>query len=132
MARFVKVNTTTANLGISAGAPALFLVNDIGKLGTDFLGLSATNGTGANYYVKFYWTGNTNLTFSQMTALVTNAAATIVPDITIQVPTGGLLAPLDFPVQKLGQLYFVAVSTAADGTNTSLSAGGDAITVFID
>lgn len=133
MARVVKITTTTANLGISTGAPALFSVNDVGSLGTGFLGLTATNTTGQAYYIKFYWTKNVNLSYAQVTSLVTNAAATIVPDMTFQVPTTGLVYPWGGPVVvNQGQFYLVAVSTAADATNTSLSAGGDSINVFID
>ena len=133
MARAVKINTTVANLGISASGQALFTVNDAGTLGTGFLGLTATNNTGQPYYIKLYWTKNQNLSFAQMTGAVTNAAATIIPDMTFQVPTTGLVLPAsEWPVVNQGQLYLWAVSTAADATNTSLSAGGDSITVFID
>ena len=133
MARVTKINTTVANLGISASGQALFLVNDAGTLGTGFLGLTATNGTGAPYYVKLYWTKNQNISFAQMTGAVTNAAATIIPDMTFQVPTTGFTLPMgEWPVINQGQLYLWAVSSAADGTNTSLSAGGDVINVFID
>jgi hypothetical protein len=132
MARISKANTTVANLGISASGQALFTVNDPGKLGTDFLGINATNSLGYPYYVKLYWTGNQNLSFAQMTSLITNAAATVVPDLTIQVPSTGLFAISDWPVVKQGQLYFCAVSTAADATNTSLATGGDVINIFFD
>ena len=133
MARIYKVSTTLANLGISA-APAIFVIGDTGALTTGFLGLTATNGTGQAYYIKLFWTGNNNLTFAQMKSMVTNAAATVVPSITVQVPTTGLPIPQmgNYAVVNQGQLYLWAVSTATDGTNTSLSAGGDAITVFID
>ena len=131
MARIYKVSTTLANLGISA-AQSLFVINNPGN--TDFLGVCATNGLAtAPYYVKFYWTGQTNLTYAQMSAAVTNAASTIVPALTIEVPIGGIYEPTNqWPVSGQGQLYFWATSTAQDGTNTSLVAGGDTITVFYD
>ena len=53
MSRPVKLSTTLANLGISA-APAFYLVAQ----NADFMGVAATNGTGAPYYLKFYWTGS--------------------------------------------------------------------------
>jgi hypothetical protein len=132
MARPYKVATTISNMGISSNMP-LFIVNDANKLGTDLLGLAATNSTGAAYYIKFYWSGQQNLTYSQLSAVMTNAACTVVPALTVEVPTTGLVWPAMVPpLGNQGQLYFWAVSTAADATNTSLASGGDAITVFID
>ena len=130
MSRLYKIATTTANLGISAAA-AWYQLPNPGN--TDFLGISATNSTGAPYYIKLYWTGNQNFSITQFSSVITNAACTIVPTLTIQVPTTGLYTiPAENPPTGAGQLYFWAVSTAADATNTSLSAGGDAIAVFYD
>lgn len=132
MARLYKVTTSTATLGISAADPVLFTVNNRGN--TDFLGMVATNGLNtATYYVKFYWTGQTNLSYAQMSNIVISAACTVVPQLTVQVPAGGLYEPTNhWPVGGQGQLYFWAVSSAADGTNSSLAVGGDTITVFYD
>lgn len=129
MTRPVKINTTVANLGISA-APAFFKVADV----ADLMGLSATNGTGAPYYVKLYWTGQQNISYAQLSAVLTNAACTIVPTMVVEVPqtTGIVWGPNQWPIAQAGPLYLWAVSTAADATNTSLASGGDVITVFID
>ena len=131
MARPYKFNTTTANLGISAAQP-FYAVGSLGESGPGIVGLAATNSTGQAYYVKFWWTGQTNLSYAQISAVMTNAACTIVPSMTVEIPTTGLVASLHWPLMNQGQLYLWAVSTAADGTNTSLSAGGDVITVFVD
>ena len=129
MSRPIKVATTLANLGISAASQGLYLIAQA----ADFMGISATNSTGAAYYVKLFWTGQTNLSYAQLSAVITNAACTLVPSLTIEVPTTGLFSPPSmFPVAQAGQLYMWVTSTAADATNTSLASSGDAITVFID
>ena len=129
MSRPIKFATTVANLGISGASQGLFLVGDH----CAFMGLAATNSTGAPYYVKLLWTGQVNLSYAQISAVITNAACTLVPSLTIEVPTIGFYAPpAQWPISEAGQLYMWATSTAADATNTSLASGGDALTVFID
>lgn len=131
MARPYKVNTTIANMGISAVMP-VFPVGDSGALSPGIMGVVATNSTGQQYYLKFYWTGQTNLSFSALSAVMTNAACTVIPAMTVEVPTTGLCHTFTTPIMNQGQLYLWAVSTVADATNTSLASGGDVITVFID
>lgn len=123
MTRPYKLPTTAATVPV----PTLIAAQ------ADFMGLSATNGTGQAYYVKLFWTGNNNLSNAQVSSAMTQLGCTIIPTLTIEVPTTGLyVAPAQWPISYAGPLYCWAVSTADDATNTSLSAAGDAITVFID
>jgi hypothetical protein len=123
MSRPIKVPTTAATVPV----PALIAAS------ADFMGLSATNGTGQPYYVKLLWTGQSNITQAQISSAMTQLGCTIIPVLTIEVPTTGLyVGPQHYPISYAGPLYLWAVSSAIDATNTSLTAAVDEITVFID
>lgn len=124
MSRPIKIATVTPSV-----VPVPFLIAQA----ADFVGIAATNTTGSPYYVKLFWTGQSNLSPANVSAALVSTACTLVPSITIEVPTNGLLSgPTHNSIVQAGNFYLWAVSTAADASNTSLASGGDAITVFID
>jgi len=118
MARYFHTSTTVSG-------PTAVQVNNYGN--TDFLGLHATNNTASAYYIKLAWQSQPN-----QVLFPTAAASTAVPAITIEVPITGLNFHGNFPVTNQGSLYMWVASTAPDNTNTTLSAGGDVITVIYD
>jgi hypothetical protein len=117
MARAYQTMTT----GVSV--PTVQTINNVGN--TDFWGIAATNASGVPYYVKFAWQGNSNTKIAP-----TSTANTFAPAMTFEVPTIGLDFALNEPVTNTGQLYFWYASTPDGPTNASVTASGDAITVF--
>jgi hypothetical protein len=90
---------------------------------SDFLALFASSAEAANYYVKFWWSGNT-----------TNAPVigTTKPSLTIPVPISGQSSTLNFPLNNGGLLYVWVTAGGADTDATALTAGSDAITIVFD
>ena len=90
---------------------------------SDFLGVAATSSETTPYYIKFWWSGNTN---------VAPTVGTTIPKLTIAVPTTGLSFHLNFPLNNGGLLYWWASTNPADTDSTVLVVGGDVITVIFD
>lgn len=112
MARSYHVATGT-------GAVAATLINGA----SDFLGVCVTSSETTPFYVKFWWSGNTN---------VAPTVGTTVPKLTVAVPTTGLSYQLNFPLNNGGLMYWWASTLPADSDSTPLVVGGDVITVIFD
>ena len=104
------------------GTPALTLIQGEGVA---LLGLCATNGEAAIFYLKLWWGGTTS---TEVPVIGTTA-----PSITIAIPVGGL-APTSFrfPLQGGGPCWMAATLNAVYTDDTALATGGDIVTLFID
>lgn len=112
MARSYHASTGT-------GTVAATLINGA----SDFLGIAATSSETTAYYIKLWWSGNTN---------VAPTVGTTVPKFTLAVPTTGLSFALNFPLNNGGLMYWWASTLPADTDSTPLVVGGDVITVIFD
>lgn len=112
MARSFHASTGT-------GTVAATLINGA----SDLLGVLATSSETTPYYIKFWWSGNTN---------VAPTVGTTVPKVTVAVPTTGLSYQLNFPLNNGGLLYYWASTLPADTDATALVVGGDVISVIFD
>jgi hypothetical protein len=112
MARSYHVTTGT-------GAVAATLINGA----SDYLGIVVATAETTPFYIKLWWSGNTN---------VAPTVGTTIPKLTIEVPTTGLSSHLSFPLNNGGLLYWWASTNAADTDSTALVVGGDVITIIFD
>lgn len=90
---------------------------------SDFLGVAVTSAETTPFYLKLWWSGNTN---------VAPTIGTTIPKITLAVPTAGLNFHLSFPLNNGGLLYWWASTNAADTDSTALVVGGDVVTIIFD
>ena len=90
----------------------------------DFLGIIATSMEAAGaMFVKLWWGGNSN---------ATPILGTTLPNVTISVPTTGLIVPFWGPLIQPGPLW-VAVTKLNIGTDTTvLATGGGVVTLFLE
>ena len=90
----------------------------------DWYGICATSMEAAGaMFVKLWWSGNSN------TAPV---LGTTLPDITMSIPTTGLIQTFQWPDVHPGLLY-VAVTKNNVGTDTTvLATGGGVVTLFLE
>lgn len=112
MARSYHVTTVV-------GAPVATLINGA----SDFLGINATSAEAAAYFIKLWWSGNTN---------VAPTVGTTAPKLTLAVPTTGLNFHSNFPLNNGGLMYWWATLNAADADATALTAGGSVVTITFD
>jgi hypothetical protein len=97
------------------------VLTQVGQYG--LCGFSATSAEAANFFLKFWWAHNAGLPTIGTTA----------PDVTILVPTTGLVPELFVrSLQGGGALWVAATKLAADSDTTALTAGGDVITLFLE
>jgi hypothetical protein len=101
------------------GAVAATLINGA----SDFLGVAVTSNETTAFFVKFWWSGNTN---------VAPTVGTTIPKLTLQVPITGLSFHLNFPLNNGGLLYWWASTLQADTDSTALVVGGDVLTLVFD
>lgn len=126
MARSTHFTTTTS-------APAAVLLPSA----STFLGIAATSAEAAAYYVKLWWEGTgtapPTVPGGAQPATSGPTVGTTVPNITIQVPTTGLLlTTLAEPLNNGGRIWYWVTKNAADSDNTALVTGGDVITLIYD
>jgi hypothetical protein len=112
MARSYHASTGT-------GAVAATLINGA----SDLLAVSVTSSETTAFYLKLWWSGNTN---------VAPTIGTTAPKITLAVPTTGLNFALNFPLNNGGLLYWWASTSPGDTDSTPLVVGGDVITIVFD
>ena len=128
MARAFKVTTTTA--AVSAQLVA-------GGAASIFYGVVATGaGNNATYYLKLYWegTGTAAPTASNpVQTTTTPTAGTTVPQMTIQIPTAGVLPSSTVePVNNGGRLWYWITTSLADNAAAVLATGGDSVSIIFD
>jgi hypothetical protein len=90
---------------------------------SDLLAVVATSVETTPFYLKFWWSGNSNLA---------PTIGTTIPKLTLAVPVAGVNFHLNFPLNNGGLLYFWASTNAADTDATALAVGGDVVTVVFD
>lgn len=90
---------------------------------SDLLALSVASTEAAAWFVKFYWSRSTN---------AAPTVGTTHPDLTVQIPTTGLVYFPSFPLNNGGLVYWWASAAAGDLDATVLTAGGDIITITFD
>jgi hypothetical protein len=128
MARCQKITTGT-------GAVVATLL--AGGSASIFYGISAVNNeTSTTIYVKLYWEGTgtaPGVAGSGQSTTTLPAVATTVPQLTLQIPSTGLIFISDTALNNGGHIWFWVTSTLADGTaQTALATGGDLITLIYD
>jgi len=109
---FVSTTTTPALVQLKGGQNC------------DFWGLIATSMEAAGaMFVKLWWGGNTT---------ATPVLGTTLPDLTISVPTTGLVQPLDWALVHSGPLWFAVTKNNVGTDATALVTGGGVITFFLE
>lgn len=103
---------------------AVALTQVKGGQNADFYGIIATSAEAAGaMFVKLWWGGNNN---------ATPVLGTTLPNITISVPTTGLIVPFEWPLVYPGPLW-VAVTKLNVGTDTTvLATGGGVVTLLLE
>jgi len=106
----------------TTGTPALTQVKGGGSC--DFLGIIATSMEAAGaMFVKLWWGGNSN---------ATPVLGTTLPNLTISIPTTGIVQSLDLGLIFPGPLW-VAVTKNNVGTDaTALTTGGGVVTLLLE
>lgn len=123
----------SSHFTIGTTAPAAQLLPSA----STFLGIAATSAEAAAYFVKLWWEGTgtappTSAGGAQP-ATTGPVVGTTVPNITIQVPTTGLLTTLlGVPLNDGGRIWFWVTKLAADSDTTALVTGGDILTLIYD
>lgn len=109
----------SAHFTTATGAPVATLIPNM----SDLLAVSVGSAEAAAFFVKFYWSKNTN---------AAPTVGTTRPDLTIQVPTTGVFYTPLFALNNGGLVYFWATAAVGDLDTTALTAGGDVLTVTYD
>jgi hypothetical protein len=103
---------------------AVALVEPKPNQACDFWGLAATSMEAAGaMFLKIFWGGNSN---------ATPVLGTTLPDVTISIPTTGLLVPFHVPLVHPGRMWFAVTKNNVGTDTTVLVTGGGVITLFLE
>lgn len=106
----------------TTGTPALTAINGGQPVG--FSGAGASNAESATIYLKLWW---------QKNKTTVPVIGTTSPDLTIQIPSTGLVPfTLIRSLNAGGSCYYAVTANAADTDDTALTSGGDVITLFLE